>query len=187
MNANTLPHFNEITEALEHTELKLHASQVHGLISGVLCGSYTETTDWQEKVMGEKLTDDSRDILQSLYVMTSKQLSDFIFEFMMLTPDDDTELTVRAEALTVWSQGYLTGLQLAGVPITNREPSEITEAIDDMIEIAKMNYDQVEATEEDEAAYAELVEYVRVAVILIYQELRSNQIPESSAGISKLH
>ena len=33
-----------------------------------------------------------------------------------------------------------------------------------------MNYDQVIESEEDEAAFAELVEYVRMAVVFIYQE-----------------
>ena len=52
-----------------------------------------------------------------------------------------------------------------------RTPSDMTEAINDMIEIAKMNYEEVVAGEEDEAAYTELVEYVRMAAILIYQEM----------------
>ena len=41
-----------------------------------------------------------------------------------------------------------------------------------MVEIAKMNYEEVVESEEDETAYVELVEYVRMAAILIYEELR---------------
>lgn len=169
---DSLPMFNDLTEALSHTELKLHASQVHGLMTGVLCGNFNQETDWEQSVMGEKLTGDTKETLQSLYMTTAGLLADLLFEFQMVLPDDEEALPVRAEALGVWCQGFLTGMQLAGVPITDREPSELTEAIDDLIEIAKMNYDDVDAGEEDEGAYVELVEYVRVAVIFIYQDLR---------------
>jgi yecA family protein len=182
-----LPEFTDLTTALSHTELKLHASQVHGLITGVLCGNFDQDTAWEEIVMGEKLTGDTREILQGLYDATAAQLVDYLFEFQMVLPADDDDLPLRAEALGVWCQGYLTGLKVAGVPVTDREPSELTEAIDDLIEIAKMNYDEVTASEEDEAAYAELVEYVRVAVIFIYQDLREDNMPHHCSDASHAH
>ncbi len=57
-----------------------------------------------------------------------------------------------------------------------------------MIEIAKMNYEQVVDSEEDENAYVELVEYVRVAVILIYQEQHGQvQLSTSCGTLLHLH
>ncbi len=179
MKPTALPEFSEMTAALSQTELKLHASQVHGLITGVLCGTLNTEVEWEELVMGEKLTEDTRPILQDLYAKTGSQLADFLFEFQMLLPDDEEELPVRAESLGVWCQGFLTGLKTSGVAITGREDGELTEAINDLIEIAKMNYDEVEASEEDETAYVELVEYVRVAVIYIYQDLRETDMPDA--------
>jgi uncharacterized protein YgfB (UPF0149 family) len=177
----SLPRFNEITTALSHTELKLHASQVHGLMSGILCGNFNQDSDWEELVMGEKLPDAARTTLQELYVVSAGQLAEFLFEFEMVMPDEAEGLQVRAEALTVWCQGFLTGLQAAGIPITGRDAGELTEAIDDLVEIAKMNYDQVMDSEEDEEAYIELIEYVRMAAILIYQDLREGSMPQKSA------
>lgn len=57
--------------------------------------------------------------------------------------------------------------------------------MNDVIEIAKMNYEAVVASEEDEAAYVELVEYVRMAVILIYQDLRESESPERTSKTNK--
>jgi yecA family protein len=187
MKPPSLPLFDDLTAALGDTELKLHASQVHGLISGVLCGNFNEETDWEERVMGEKLTDEPADVLQALYLGTAHQLAESLFEFQIILPDDDTDLPDRAEALTVWCQGYLTGLKLAGVPILDREPSELTEAIDDLIEIAKMDYQDVVATEEDEEAYVELVEYVRMAVIHIFTDLHAGANTNMSSSSSQLH
>jgi uncharacterized protein YgfB (UPF0149 family) len=64
----------------------------------------------------------------------------------------------------------------------------MTEAINDIIEIAKMNYEEVVASEEDETAYIELVEYVRLAVILIYQNLREQEkTSKSTSSSNHLH
>ena len=109
----------------------------------------------------------------------------FQFDLQLLLPADEQPLPERAEALTLWVQGFLTGLKMTNVPLTEREPSDVTEAINDMIEIAKMNHEQVVASEEDEVAFVELVEYVRVSVILIYQTLRENEEPERKTTSSR--
>ncbi len=174
MKPHALPTYVELNQALSNTALKLHPSQVHGLICGILSGNSKDTTAWEELIAGDKTHEPAKthEILQHLYDESKKQLNDFLFDFHLLLPADSSTLPERAEALTVWCQGYLTGLKMVQVKIVGREPSEITEAINDLIEIAKMNFEEVIASEEDEAAYIELVEFVRMAVILIYQDLR---------------
>lgn len=182
MKEIALPEYAEISAALNNTALKLHASQVHGLICGILSGNPNTAPGWEQLVTGD---DDgepaTHELLQSIYSASAKQLDEFLFELQMVLPDDAEPLQARAEALTLWCQGFLTGLKAAQVPIVGRKPSEMTEAIDDIIEIAKMNYEQVVATEEDESAYVELVEYVRMAVILIYQDLREEDGPKNKS------
>jgi uncharacterized protein YgfB (UPF0149 family) len=187
MKPLSLPEFDELTTALNSTELKLHASQVHGLISGFLCGNINQEAEWEELLLGEKLEEDARTIMQSLFKVSENQLKEFLFEFQMALPDDTLPLPERAEALGVWCQGFLAALKATGVAIENREPSELTEAIDDLIEIAKMNYSDVAECEEDETAYVELVEYVRVAVIFIYQDLRESELPAEDMQADQLH
>lgn len=188
MKQLSLPSYTQLSEALSQTALKLHASQVHGLICGILCGNPQSTAAWEELVTGSKESGKSHDLLQELYDLSAKQLDEFLFEFQLLLPADSDDLPVRAEALTLWCQGFLTGLKMVQVQIIDREPGEITEAINDLIEIAKMNYEEVVASEEDEAAYVELVEYVRMAVILIYQDLReADKSKKSSYSSNHLH
>ena len=185
MKQITMPTFTELNEALNKTTLKLHPSQVHGLIVGILCGNPHSHAAWEELATGGKEATKAHDVLQSLYDASKKQLDEFLFEFQLMMPSDTNDLPERAEALTLWCQGFLTGLKMAEVQIVDREPSELTEAINDMIEIAKMNYEEVVASEEDEAAYVELIEYVRMAVILIYQDLRENDNPKKTGHASK--
>ncbi len=184
----SLPTYDDLAEALEKTTLKLHPSQVHGLITGILCGNPNSSTAWEELVTGDKEPKSTHELLQTLYNKTENQLEEFLFEFHLLLPSDEDSLTERAEALTVWTQGFLTGLKLAEVQIVDRPVGDITEAINDIIEIAKMNYEEVVASEEDEAAFVELVEYVRMAVILIYQDLHDTlNATQSTNSSNHLH
>lgn len=184
MKPTPLPKYSELNRALNKTALKLHPSQVHGLICGLLCGNPNSTTAWEELVTGDAKSGKTHDLLQSLYDVSSQQLKDFLFELQLILPADKEDLPVRAEALTVWCQGFLTGLKLTQVPIVDREQSELTEAINDLIEVAKMNYEDVVESEEDEVAFTDLMEYVRTAVIYIYQELRELESPAQSASSS---
>lgn len=188
MKKSSEPSYHELQRSIETTTLKLHPSQVHGLICGILCGQTDSQPAWQSLITGEESTPKTHELLQAMYDSSAKQLKDFLFELQLLLPDDKELLPIRAEALTLWCQGFLTGLKLVNIPIVDREPGEMTEAITDIIEIAKMNYEEVIASEEDENAYVELVEYVRMAVILIYQDLReSDSSKKPPTSLNHLH
>jgi len=166
-----MPDFETLNQALSETALQFHPSEAHGLISGVLSGDLSGKAVWEDIVMGEEDSPETRVLLQTVFQASAKQLQDFLFEFQLLLPPDEEALSLRAEALTLWCQGYLTGLKLVKVQLVGRSASDMTEAIDDMIEISKIHYEDVVQNEEDEAAYTELVEYVRMAAIVIYQEI----------------
>lgn len=179
-----MPNYLDLNQALNNTTLKLHPSQAHGIICGILSGNSKSTTAWEELVTGGEESVKTHELLQALFEASAKQLHDFLFEFQLILPPDSDDLPSRAEALTLWCQGFLTGLKLAQVQIVGREPGEVTEAINDLIEIAKMNYEDVVANEEDEAAYVELVEYVRMAAILIYQDVNEQEAVKSTTSSS---
>lgn len=170
-----LPNFQDFAAILKESNIELHPSEVHGVICGILCKNMDENRAKASLFHTEDIGPSSP-FLHHIYESTYKQLHDFTFELNILLPDDEEPLTARAEALTAWCQGFITGLTMSNVPIENRKPSELTEAIDDLIEIAKMNYEAVVASEEDETAYVELVEYARMAAILIYQELQDEKV-----------
>lgn len=191
MKLITLPNFDELSLSLLKTTLKLHPSQVHGLSCGMLCGREANESVWEELVTGsvsdKQESQKAHFLLKNLYEISKQQLEEFLFEFELLLPDDSQTLTMRAEALTLWCQGFLTGLKMVKIPIVHREVDEMSEAINDLVEIAKMNYEDVVDSDEDEAAYFELVEFVRMAVILIYQDEKSKEVHAENAANSHLH
>ncbi|MBA3661275.1 MAG: UPF0149 family protein [Gammaproteobacteria bacterium] len=180
------PHYNDVSDILNQTTLKLHPSQVHGLICGILCGDpHADHPAWQTLVAGEEASPQTHQVLQKLYDMSAHELQEFLLEFQLLLPDEEENLRERAEALTLWCQGFLTGLKIADVKIIGREASDATEAINDIIEIAKMNYEDVVASEEDEVAFTELIEYVRMAIILLYQDLHESSVQAEALDTNK--
>src|SRR5262245_63543566 len=123
MTQKTLPNYRELDQALSKTTLKLHPSQVHGLVCGILCGKPKSNAAWEELVTGGKGSPKTHEVLQELFDASTRQLEEFLFEFQLVLPSDSEDLPIRAEALTLWCQGYLTGLKVAQIQIVDRSPS----------------------------------------------------------------
>ncbi len=159
-----------------------HRSEIHGILCGMLCIDEVEYDTWLRQIVDE-LPEDYRlgreilDALREIYKTTARQLSDGDFGFFPLLPDDAAPLSQRTESLSYWCQGLLFGLGLGGMD-ERRMSVEIREFMNDITTIAQVGFDTDQATEEDEQAYTEVVEYVRVGVMLIYRTLRP-PVPES--------
>lgn len=166
-----MPSYQTLSTFLQKNALPFDASEAHGLFCGLLCGTTASQPQWQEILLKDQDPEIDTELLQALYAWTMQKLSDFDLEFQLLLPADKKPLPSRAEALTLWCQGFLTGLKFAHVSLKSKN-QDVLEALKDISEIAKMNYEEVAANNEneDESAYVELVEYVRVAVLMIYQE-----------------
>lgn len=187
IDSNT-PSYNEVTSALKKNPAKFNAAQIHGLFCGLICGTASKKRDHWEKLLPE-LNDQpkTQELLQQLHESSFHQLSEFSFEFSLLLPSDTHELRERTEALGLWCQGFITGLTKAHVRIENREDSDVTEAINDIIEIAQVNFGDTPDDENDETAYFELVEYVRLAVLMIFHEIKSEHPNKNTGNSDFLH
>lgn len=186
--SSSLPNYAEITEALKKTPANYNASQVHGLMCGLICAnSGKPDRQWESLLFGTTKDKQAVDVLLQLYETSYHQMSEFSFEFALLLPEDTLDINQRAEALGLWCQGFLTGLEQSKIPLENRPASEITEAIDDLIEISQVNYGDIATSDEDETAYFELVEYVRLAALMIFHELKSPSSPSNPSENNLLH
>jgi uncharacterized protein YgfB (UPF0149 family) len=169
-----LPSYNEIADALVNVNPILSPAEVHGLFCGYITATGGAVDNrWEKFVLGKNKDETSRELLQQLYETSYHQMSEFSFEFSLLLPDDDSDINIRTEALGSWCQGFLSALQQCEIPIKNREESDVTETLNDIIEIAQVNYGDIVDDDEDETAYFELVEYVRLGALLIFHDMKS--------------
>ncbi len=185
---SSLPNYAEVTQTLKSEETPFLPAQVHGYICGLLCATGGKIDNsWQNIVLGEKINRSTRDLLQQIFEVSFHLISEFSFEFAILLPDDKADLNLRSEALGAWCQGFLAGLKQCKVPLEDREPSEITDTLNDIIEIAQVNYGDLKSNDEDENAYFELVEYVRLAVLMLFHEMKAPDGYAKARDNSRLH
>ncbi len=122
--------------------------------------------------------------LDTLYQSTFWQLTERLSEFEPLLPDDGDDVGQRTAALGHWCEGFLHGLVSAkhGDALKERLAAEpLSDIIKDMLQITRAGLDEESDDEENESAYVELVEYLRVAAQLCYEELADIRNPKSES------
>ena len=112
-----------------------------------------------------------------LFTDAQNSLESENFAINLCLPDDDHELHTRVEALGCWCKGFMYGLGLVGEPEALKEP-EIQDALNDLTKMMGLAIDPSDP-EEDERAFHELVEYVRLVPAMIYQHTQPEQKEET--------
>ena len=186
MSATT---FAALQETLDRAHAACDASESHGTLCGVLCSGVDGAAAWLDHILGEdaaagQAADQCRRALAALRDSTRTALDAGALEFTPLLPDDESALSERTAALGEWCQGFLYGVGLAGESIKlDALPDEAGEVLRDMGQIAQAGFEGEGASEEDEAAYTEIVEYLRVGVQLLYEELQPGRGAPLSAAL----
>lgn len=172
------PDYNSLNEALTKAEAEFVAAESHGALCGMICAAgRVELASWLGQIFAELdmnnlLIQEASQLLVGLYNDTQAQLNDSEIDFSLLLPDDESELSVRTDALAAWCQGFTYGLASGGLKKDRELPEDTAELIRDMLEIARVGHDEEEVTDTDEDAYMQLYEYVRMGVLLINEELQ---------------
>lgn len=185
---------DELDAALKRCGANWDAGQAHGLLcSRLAIRGAAAGIGWLDQVLeGSEPDNASRpeceSMLYALYDCTQRQLTERESEFQPLLPDESDSTIIRAEAIARWCEGFLHGL-VSGSPdedVKERLASEpLSEIIKDMLQMTRATVDDDADDETNEFAYAELVEYLRVAVQLTYEELAEFRSPP--AGTEVLH
>jgi len=169
--------YDYLSESIENAGLTMMTSECHGNACGVLCSQMgISSNDWFDKlVTTEDISVDHielvADQLKHLYLTTEQLLNNIDFEFELFLPDDETEIHDRLDALGEWCSGFLLGLSLGGITDLKTLPEDVASFLKDCLEIARVGNSELNNSEDDEVSYAELVEYVRMGVITLFEEI----------------
>lgn len=110
-------------------------------------------------------------VFYELADVTFEQLLAGQFEFELLLPDDDEPLDERISALKSWVIGFLSGLGSAGFQATQQLPDDVQEVLVDLANLAQAEFESAQGSESDESDFFELSEFVKVAVLLLFESL----------------
>lgn len=171
MTRSALTHA-ELESALGTLHLGIGASDLHGSLTGYLCaGGSAGAEDWPAalELEPDAKTNLHHEALARLYRDCRAELDDPDLGFEPLLPAADAPVERRAEALVEWCRGFLGGVGLAGTSRTLLS-GDANEVLADLGRIGASRFDYDNA-EEDESALSEVLEFVRVGVLLLHTEL----------------
>ncbi len=174
------PDYDALDGALSRCGADWTVAQCHGLLTGRLAAAGRRSAEhWRQQVLenaqaGSAPYVECERMLAAVCEETHRQLAERQSAFEPLLPGDDAGADVRTAALAHWCEGFLHGLVSVkdNPALRKRLATEpLDDIIRDMLQISRAGVDEDADDESNEVAYAELVEYLRIAAQLAYEEL----------------
>jgi hypothetical protein len=150
------------------------AAEAHGSLCGALCSvSPYKMQDWINEILpdGAALSEESSAMIERVFTETATSFGEQGMEFEPLLPDDEQPLNGRANALALWCTGFLYGLGTGYISDLESLGGDVGEIVRDFTEISRATGEDADGDESNEQAYAELVEFIRVAAQVVFEEL----------------
>jgi uncharacterized protein YgfB (UPF0149 family) len=166
--------FKDFEDVLATAGSLADAAEAHGSLCGALCAMAPyRMQDWVNEILpdGARLSDESAAMIERVFTATASSFGEQGMEFEPLLPDDESPLNGRANALALWCTGFLYGLGAGQIADLGALNGEVGEIVRDFTEISRASGDEADADESNEQAYAELVEFIRVAAQVVFEEL----------------
>jgi uncharacterized protein len=177
------PDYRHVEQLLLEERALADAAEAHGTLTGGLCAANGYAyADWLREILPEgRAAPIAASQLQQLYSATAAALLHRDCEFQLLLPEDGQPIDARTAALAHWCQGFLYGLGAGAIRDARGLPGDAGEIVRDIVEISRAGVDAGQDEESNESAYAELVEFVRVGVQLLFEELAAARSPPAAA------
>jgi hypothetical protein len=185
------PGFGEVAEILEEVHSVTGTAESHGILCGLMCVpanfefnawvAHISEADTQEE---SGLTGEQEERLKGLMRETLNQLDSPDMTVRLLLPDNSEKLQARVVALADWCRGFLFGIGISGCGSLEKIDKDSQEFIEDIKNISQVDEAGVDGTEmeEDEKAYFELVEFVRVGLLMFREDLMTNNPVNPPSG-----
>lgn len=190
--------YDELEAALRRCGSTWEVAQAHGLLCSRLAAEGAAAGHgWLQQVLEDvdpsnALRQECELMLDAVYGASYRQLAERQSAFELLLPDDTDDAERRVTALAYWCEGFLHGLVSGQRNHAVREKlatEPLSDLIKDLLQITRAVSDDDADAEDNEAAYVELVEYVRVAAQLAYEELADvrDAVPANDDKPDTLH
>ena len=181
--------FASVQAIITTESVQVHAAEFHGVLTGLVCAGFPfESHDYLAMITdlfndGENLPVKVKAIVKLMFSDIWKNILDDSYGFQLMLPDDDDSIVERGHALSVWVQGFNLGFGLhqKDKAIVS---GDVKEVLSDFAEIANLS-DEMDEDEDNEQAYFEIAEYVRISALLCFTEL--GVPPETKNQQDKLH
>lgn len=185
----------QIKSDLEKLGSEASPYEAHGAVCGLVCGrGDIEPQEWlaltttatDAITQGDLLAKEASESLSNFFFETVAALSDNNLKFYPLLPEDDSD-TIRLQGIAQWAQGFLMGLSLAGIENFSAYPEEVMEFVEAMTSISSADDYDLAGDVSDEEAITELIEFIRIGVLLLNEEMNPVRVPVDIPPDDMLH
>lgn len=161
-------------------------SELHGLLTGIVCVTEAPTREQWSQILTTlnvpELSEDALALLTDEAEDVVYAISDDELDYLPMLPDDEHPLQERVQALSDWCAGVVLGFGLASGHIRQDE----LELIENLQDIAAVEFEDSDNDEEGESSYEELYEFVRLIPVSLSIGRKKITVAESSL-LKKFH
>jgi uncharacterized protein len=169
---------------LQQAGMSSSIAEAHGLFTGLICTNQgkdpQQVFPWVEKLdldidQDNLLVKEALEILDAFYQMIKSSLASTEIEFQLAIIDNDP-IEQRLADFSIWVQSFLYGLSLNKNFKLQQCSKQIQEIVNDFVKLShaedyELTTEEENAEKENEQSLFELIEYVRIGVITINDEL----------------
>jgi len=190
---NIYPDYDIVNDTLERSDCEQDAAEQHGQLCAVLSLIDSISLEqWLDIALpkaekGDALLAETRSILAEIYEKTVQSIDAEDFDFQLLLPDDDAEFSLRLQAISHWCQGFLMGITHAGVTDIDKLSENLPEIVRAFVEISRAESFEISDSEEDEASFTEISEFVRMSTLLFRVEFKHFVSKQAKADSEQKH
>jgi hypothetical protein len=180
--------YDALRESLSGSGTLVSLPELHGGLCGALCaGGPSVAERWLDGFLSDSDAPDvagTRAVGVELERAAWTALADAELEFEPLLPSEDSPLEEQVQALALWCSGFLNGIGASAPDLVgpNAKPTEadganasaeVAEILGDFGEMSRAGVDDEDTANRDQSdfALAELKEYVRVSVQIVFEQL----------------
>ena len=179
--------YNELDEKLRESEWQSGVAEAHGLLAGLACRGITSAEIGNRMHLLRISGEQEKSMLTGLFELVLRDLESQEPVFNLLLPDDDMPAPRRVEEIADWCGGFMQGFCHDGEHAINTSSPQTREALQDVVEISGMYLDSDDCDSLDnDRSLAEVEEYLRVAVQLIFDEHAGN-VTGAKQGSDQIH
>ncbi|ENV57047.1 hypothetical protein F951_01387 [Acinetobacter soli CIP 110264] len=175
--------WNEWNQNFEGIEEISSPSELHGLLTGIVCVTEAPTRDEWLQILATlnvpTLNDQALSVLSDEAEDVAHALAEDELDYLPMLPDSEHLLQERVQALADWCAGVVLGFGLASGHIRSDE----VELIEHLQDVAAVEFDESDNDEEGEMGYEELYEFVRLIPVSL--SIGRKKIPVSQSSLIK--
>lgn len=188
------PDFEELEHLLFAANTPFSPAQIHGLMVALLCVSLQPyQMSWQHLQQELGFLKDEKSYLcksfHELFLATATDLYGPEEMVHLFLPDEYASLCERLDGLSQWCEGFLRGIKLASIKKEQwQKLPSLQEVVKDFIKFKEISLqDADEESEQKEKDYQQIIEFIRVAVLLVHAECAEQNVKKAEHFSREIH